>query len=309
MGLEFKTVFCGKKFPNPAVLPSGFLGVNAEVLLRVLDEGGAGAVTMKSIGLVEREGNPNPTVVPWEHGVINAVGLPTPGIENLNDEWQGLNGRMDRVIASILGGSFEDFEEVAKAVAVHKPALIEPNISCPHAKGHGQAFGLRAEDAAKVTEKVKNAVGKIPVMPKMTPQAHDIGEVAKACVDAGADAICAINTVGPGMLINIEARAPVLANKRGGLSGPAIKPIGVRCVYDIYEATGGEVPILGMGGISHGRDLIEYAMAGASMYGIGTAIHYTRDLDVFGDVLGETEKWMNQEGVKNLKDVVGVAHK
>ncbi|MBI5229042.1 dihydroorotate dehydrogenase [Candidatus Micrarchaeota archaeon] len=300
-----ETNFCGLRMRNPTVLASGILGVNAALLKRVALSG-AGAVTMKSIGPREKEGHKNPTVLEWEHGLINAVGLPSPGYNNLAQEFEELKAIDCPVIASIYGASVEEFAEVAEAVAPYSPSLIELNISCPNTKKEGQVFGLTRESAEEVVAAVKKVNGNIPVMPKLTPQAPNIAEVAKACAEAGADAICAINTVGPGMLIDVEARKPILANKFGGVSGPAIKPIALRCVYQIYEKV--DVPVLGMGGITTGLDAIEMIMAGATAVGMGSAVYYRR-INVFAQVCKEMEQWMKAHEVNNIRELIGAAHK
>ena len=299
-----ETEFCGLKLKNPTVLASGILGTNAALLKRVVREG-AGAVTMKSIGPREKLGHPNPTVIEWEHGLINAVGLPSPGYQNIESEFAELKNCSAPIIASIYGASVEEFETVAEAVAEYKPAIIEINISCPNTKKEGQIFGMSPEMATDVVSAVVAKTGKIPVMPKLTPQAPKIADIAIACEKAGANAICAVNTLGPGMLIDIEARKPILANKFGGVSGPAIKPIAVRCVYQIYRAV--SIPILGMGGINSGKDAVEMMMAGASAVGIGTATHY-RGIEAFKLIADEIKQWMKEHEVKSVKDLVGAAH-
>ena len=302
MGLEIS--FSGIRLRNPTVLASGILGTSAGLLKRVYEEG-AGAVTMKSVGPCEKEGHANPTVLAWDHGLINAVGLPSPGFKNQEEEWAILEKRNFPLIASIYGSSVEEFVEVAGFVAKHKPEIIEINISCPNTKKEGMVFGVNPETAAEVTAAVKKVSGSVPVMPKLTPQALNIAEIAGACEKAGADAICAINTLGPGMIIDAEARKPVLANKFGGISGPAIKPIALRCVYQVFEAV--KIPVLGMGGISSGRDAIEMVMAGATAVGIGSAAHY-HGIGVFKKVCLEMEQWMEENGVKSLDEIRGCAH-
>jgi dihydroorotate dehydrogenase (NAD+) catalytic subunit len=289
---------------NPTVLASGFLGVNVEMLKRVVEQG-AGAVTFKSIGPKVKSGHRNPTVLAYEWGVINAVGLPSSGYKDMEDELARIKEVKAPVFVSIYGASVEEFREVAEAVAKHKPAVIELNISCPNTKAEGMVFGCSEKHSAEVVAAVKEVAGKVPVMPKLTPQALDIAGVAKACEEAGADAIAAINTVGPGMLINIEAKKPVLDYKKGGISGPAIRPIAVRCVYEIYEAV--DIPILGIGGVTEGRDAIEMMQAGATAVGIGSGIYY-RGIDVFSKVCEEMKIWMKQNGYKDVKKLIGVAH-
>ena len=292
------------KMRNPTVLSSGFLGVNIEMLKRVVEEG-AGAVTFKSIGPRVKSGHRNPTVLAYEWGVINAVGLPSPGYRDMEGELARIKEVKAPVFVSIYGASVEEFKEVAEAVARYKPAVIELNVSCPNTKAEGMVFGCSERLAAEVVAAVKDVSGKIPVMPKLTPQALNIGKVARACEEAGADAVAAINTVGPGMLINIEARKPMLGYKRGGISGPAIRPIAVRCVYEMYEAV--DIPILGMGGVTEGRDAIEMMQAGASAVGIGSGIYY-RGIDVFSKVCDEMKIWMKENGYKDVRELVGVAH-
>jgi dihydroorotate dehydrogenase (NAD+) catalytic subunit len=289
---------------NPTVLASGFLGVNIEMLKRVVQEG-AGAVTFKSIGPKVKSGHRNPTVLAYEWGVINAVGLPSSGYKDMENELARIKEVKAPVFVSIYGASVEEFREVAEAVAKHKPAVIELNISCPNTKAEGMVFGCSEKHSAEVVAAVKEVAGNVPVMPKLTPQALDIAGVAKACEEAGADAIAAINTVGPGMLINIEAKKPVLDYKKGGISGPAIRPIAVRCVYEIYEAV--DIPILGIGGVTEGRDAIEMMQAGATAVGIGSGIYY-RGIDIFSKVCEEMKIWMRENGYKDVKKLIGVAH-
>jgi len=295
--------FCGSRLRNPTVLASGILGVTAAQLKRA-EEGGAGAVTTKSIGPEERSGNRNPTCVALPHGLLNAMGLPSPGYEAMGEEWRQLKKMKVPVFASIYGASVDDFRRVAAYVADKKPALIELNISCPNTAEHGQVFGFEPSVAADVVEAVKDVCGKVPVSVKVTPNTHKIVDVAKACEEAGADAICAINTVS-GMAINIEARKPVLSFKKGGYSGPAVKPIAVRCVYEIYEAV--EIPILGVGGITTGRDAIEMMQAGASAVGIGSGVYY-RGPNVFRLVCDEMREWMRGNGFASAKSLTGAAH-
>jgi len=302
--VDLSVSFCGAKMRNPTVLASGFLGVNVEMLKRVVEEG-AGAVTFKSIGPRVKSGHRNPTVLAYEWGMINAVGLPSSGYKDMEGELARMKEVKAPVFVSIYGASVEEFCEVAEAVAEYKPAVIELNVSCPNTKAEGMVFGCSEKLTAEVVSAVKNVTGKVPVMPKLTPQALNIAGVAKACEEAGADAIAAINTVGPGMLINIEARKPVLDYKRGGISGPAIRPIAVRCVYDIYEAV--DLPILGMGGVTEGRDVVEMMQAGASAVGIGSGVYY-RGIEVFSKVCEEMKIWMSENGYKNIKELVGAAH-
>ncbi len=294
--------FLGKTLKNPLVLASGVLGNSFDILERVHEQG-CGLVTMKSIGPEPRDGHKNPTVMDLGSGMINAVGLPTPGYLNMENEWQYLETRKFPIIASIYGGSVKEFQKVAKFVSSKKPDFIEINISCPNSEKHGMIFGVNPESSRDVVSAVKKVIN-VPLIAKLTPQALDIGEIARACEEAGADAICAINTLGPGMVIDIESQMPILAFKKGGLSGPMIKPVAVRCVYDIYKAV--DIPIIGLGGITTGADAIEMIMAGASLVGIGSAVNY-RGIDVFAKVTKEMDTWLLEHNL-HMEDIKGAAH-
>ena len=302
--MDLSVSFCGARMKNPTVLSSGFLGTNIEMLKRVAEEG-AGAVTFKSIGPKVKSGHRNPTVIVYEWGVMNAVGLPSPGYKDMRGELVRIKEVKAPVFVSIYGSSVREFCEVAEAVAEYKPAVIELNVSCPNTEAEGMIFGCSEKLTFDVVSAVKDAAGSVPVMPKLTPQAQNIGKIAGICEEAGADAIAAINTVGPGMAINIEARKPVLDYKTGGISGPAIRPIAVRCVYDIYEAV--DLPVLGIGGVTEGRDVIEMMQAGATAVGIGSGIYY-RGIGIFSKVCEEMKVWMKENGCKDAKGLVGVAH-
>ncbi len=297
-----QTEFLGTSLTTPLVLASGVLGNNKAILERV-HENGCGLVTMKSIGPAPRDGHKNPTVIDLGQGMINAVGLPTPGYLNMETEWTELAKRSFPVNASIYGGSVEEFVEVAKFVSDQGPDFIELNISCPNSDQHGMIFGVNAISSHEVVSAVKKVID-VPLIAKLTPAAPDIGAIAKACQEGGADAICAINTAGPGMVIDIESRTPVLAFKKGGLSGPMIKPIAVRCVYDIYKTV--SIPIIGLGGISTGEDAVEIIMAGASLVGMGSAVRY-RGLTVFNKVNKELDRWLADHNT-TIDQIRGAAH-
>jgi dihydroorotate dehydrogenase (NAD+) catalytic subunit len=294
--------FLGKQLKNPLVLASGILGNNAKILERV-HKAGCGLVTLKSIGPAPRDGHNNPTVIDLDGGMINAVGLPTPGYDHMDGEWQALANRDFPVNASIYGGSVAEFVKVAQFVSDQGPDFIEINISCPNSDLHGMLFGVDEKAAFAVTNAVKNVIS-VPLIAKLTPAAPDIGRIAKACEDAGADAICAINTAGPGMVIDIEAKMPVLAFKKGGLSGPMIKPVAVRCVYDIFRAV--SIPIIGLGGVTTGEDAVEMFMAGATLVGMGSAVRY-RGIQVFDQVNRELTDWLTAHHFTR-DDIIGAAH-
>lgn len=295
--------FLEKILNNPMVLASGILGNSHDILERV-HENGCGLVTMKSIGPEPRDGHKNPTVIDLGCGMINAVGLPSPGYLNMENEWDELEKRNFPLIASVYGGSVKEYQMVAEFVSSKKPDFIEINISCPNSEKHGMIFGVNPQSSYDVVSAVKKVIN-VPLIVKLTPQALDIGHIAKSCEDAGADAICAINTVGPGMVIDIESKMPVLAFKKGGLSGPMIKPVAIRCVFDIYKSV--TIPIIGLGGITTGEDAIEMMMAGASLVGIGSAVGY-RGIDVFKKVTDEMETWLLDHDY-TIEDIKGAAHR
>lgn len=301
-----KTKFCGLILKNPTRLASGIMGLNAGQLIRVGKEG-AGAVTMKSIGPRERKGHKNPAVVEWNHGLLNAVGLPTPGYKNTEEEFEELKALKKigvPLIASIYGTNAKEFKEVAKFIAGKNPDAIEVNISCPNTEWEGMQFASDPKISYKIISNVKKVTGKIPIIAKLTPAATSPIEVGKACEKAGADALCAANTM-PGMLIDIDARKPILAFKKGGMSGPALKPINLKIVYELYEKV--KIPIIGEGGITNGKDALEYIMAGATLVGIGSGV-FKHGVGVFKKTNSEMEKWMKKNGYKNLEKIRGIAH-
>lgn len=265
---------------------------------------GAGAVVTKSIGLKPREGYANPTVVELEHGILNAIGLSNPGIKNFENEIKTLKKSNITIFGSIFGSNTDEFVELAKKMQNYGVDALELNMSCPHAKGYGLEIGSDPKLVKEITSNVKKSV-KIPVFVKISPNLMNIVEIAKSAEKGNADAIVAINTV-KAMKINLELQTPVLSNKTGGYSGKAIKPIGVRCVYDISKNI--NIPIIGCGGITTGEDALEYIMAGASAVQIGSAIYY-RGIDVFKKICDEIKQWMKQHGYNDISKLVGASHK
>lgn len=304
MALEVN--LCNLRLRNPLILASGIVGISAPLLKRC-EKNGAGAVTLKSIGPKPRKGHKNPTVLPLSNGLglINAIGLSNVGYLN-DDEIKEIKKILKiPFIVSIFGEKISDYKKIVEHIISLKPSAIELNISCPNVEKFGAIFGCDPEISAKIVCDAKSVSGKIPIIPKLTPQAPNIADIAKACEEAGADAICAINTVGPGMVIDIEAAKPMLGFKRGGLSGPMIKPIAIRCVYDIYEKV--QIPIIGCGGIINGYDAIEMIQAGASALGIGSAIYY-RGFEVFSRINKEMRTWMKAHGYDKVEKLRGIAH-
>ena len=298
-----QTKLCNINLKNPTVLASGILGVTKESVNRI-GKNGAGAVTLKSLCHEERAGFSNPTMFGCDGAFFNAVGLSGQGIDSAIKDFKRLDNLSVPVIGSIFGYRIEHFGETAKKMASLKPALIEVNVSCPH-MDYSRPFYSDPGLVSEVTKIVKKNAGNIPVSIKLSPNVFDIKEIAHAAEKARADAITAINTL-TGMAIDIDARKPVLANKTGGVSGPALRPIAVRCVYEIYETV--KIPIIGTGGVTFGKDAIEMIMAGATAVGIGTGIYY-RGPQVFKKVCGEMEYWMKKNKVRNLDEIRGCAHK
>ena len=292
----------GVTLRNPTMLASGFLDETGGSMLRVY-KAGAGAVVTKSIGPEPRLGYPNPTVVPLDVGLLNAVGLPNPGIEEYGAEVAVALRGGAVVVGSVYGKDADEYAAVAKRMADYGVAAVELNLSCPHAKGLGTEIAQHEDAVREFTEAVKAKVN-VPVFPKLSPNVSDIARFARAAEDGGADGVTAINTV-RAMAIAPELAMPVLAYGYGGLSGPPIRPIGVRCVYEIYDAV--DIPIVGVGGIASGRDALEYIMAGATAVQIGTAI-LDRGLDVFGPVAKELMSLLDELGYASVGDAIGVAH-
>lgn len=291
----------GLKLTNPVMLASGILGLSGLTLKRVVDAG-AGAVVTKSVGPKVREGYSNPTVVQVECGLLNAVGLPNPGIQYFCEEIHEAKALGVPVIVSIYGFSPAEFADVARVAVEAGADALELNVSCPHVKNTGAEIGQSPRLVAKVVEKVKDRVDE-PVLVKLTPNVTDIAIVAKAAVDAGADAITAINTV-RAMTIDVETTRPILANKFGGLSGTGIKPIAVRCVYEICHEV--KVPVVGCGGINTWHDAVEFMLAGASAVQIGTAIAFN-GLKVFKSVTEGIDAYLRRKGFGSVKEIVGVS--
>ena len=293
----------GLKLANPTMLASGILGMSGLTLKRAADAG-AGAVVTKSVGLEPREGYSNPTVVQAECGLLNAVGLPNPGVHYFSEEIREAKELGVPIIVSVYGFSSEEFAEAARVAVEAGADAIELNVSCPHVEKTGAEIGQSSLLVAEIVKKVKGRVDK-PVFVKLTPNVADIAKVAKAAAEAGADAITAINTV-RAMTIDVETTRPILANKIGGLSGAAIKPIAVRCVYEVYREV--DVPVIGCGGISTWRDAVEFMLAGASAVQIGTAIAFN-GLDVFKSVTKGVDAHLKKRGFRSVKEIVGLSHR
>ncbi|MFN8487501.1 MAG: dihydroorotate dehydrogenase [Caldilineaceae bacterium] len=298
-------------FPTPLVLASGIWGTTASLLVRAA-QAGCGAVTAKSCGPAPRAGHVNPSCLDWGHGLINAIGLANPGVEAevalLANAKAQLAPLGVPLLASIFAGTVEEFGIVAQTVAQAKPDMIEVNISCPNVHSEfGEPFAGNPDSAAAVTASVKQALGGagIPVIVKLAPNVPSIARIARAVVEAGADALCAINTM-PGLMIDTESGQTILANRSGGLSGAALKPIALKCVYDVYKACP-DTPIIGTGGVTTGQDAIDLFMVGATVVGIGSAIYY-RGATAIQQIKTEVDAWLDAHHITKLAELRGLAH-
>ena len=299
--LSLAVEISGLKLRSPLMNAAGVLGMSPAILKRVYDSG-AGAVVTKSLGPEPRKGHPNPTFVRLAYGGLNAMGLPNPGAEYFVDEIKELKEMGVPVVASFFGGSVQEFADVAYTLSRAGADALELNASCPNV---AKEMGMLAADATnmeKVTQAVKDET-KLPVFVKLSSNVTNIKSIAKAAEWGGADAITAVNTV-KAMAIDINMRRPILHNVTGGLSGPAIKPIALRCVWDIAQAV--DIPIIGSGGITTGEDAVEFMLAGASVLEVGTAV-MTHGFEVYKEINEGIAAYMEENGFKEVKEVVGLA--
>jgi len=298
---------CGVRLPNPTVLASGVLGLSQEIFGR-LAESGCGAITTKSCSLQPRTGYHNPVIVDWGYGLINAVGLSNPGVEVMVEEIRLAKQRLAPfgvpVIASIFANAIYDFGVIARYISEAQPDLIEVNISCPNIDARfEQMFAASPYVSAQVTRRVKDNT-RVPVLVKLSPNVEDIAKVAREVEAAGADGITAINTLGPGLILDIESGRPVLANRLGGVSGPAIRPIAVKCVRDVCKAV--KIPVVATGGVTDARDAVEMVLVGAMAVGVGTAVNY-RGMRVFNEIAQGMAEYMRRHGYTRLEEFRGKA--
>lgn len=303
---SLKVRLAGVELVSPLVLASGILGVTASSLGLVAREG-VGAVTTKSFSLEERLGHKGPTIVAFDHGFLNAVGLSNPGWEGALGELRDYKARFRTpLIASIFGRTADEFPRVAEKAAEAAPDLVEVNVSCPNvASEFGTPFEADPAVLALVTASVKRAIGRIPLSMKLSANFGVIGRMAKVCEDSGADAITAINTVGPGMVIDTAVRRPVLGNRQGGVSGPCILPIAVRSVYEIHRAV--RLPIIGTGGVDSADAALQLILAGATAVGIGSALAFD-GLRRVGEIHRGLLEYLEREGFSSLEAIRGSAH-
>ncbi len=289
----------GVTMKNPVTTGSGTFG-SGEEYSEFLDLAALGAVTTKGVANVPWPGNPTPRVAEVYGGMLNAIGLQNPGIDVMIErDLPMLQEAGATVIVNVCGKSEKDYVEVVERLADHPVDLLEINVSCPNVKEGGIAFGQDPKALYEITKAVK-AKAKQPIIMKLSPNVTDITEMARAAVDAGSDALSLINTL-TGMKIDIEKRDFVLANKTGGMSGPAVKPVALRMVYQVANAV--DVPIIGMGGITTAEDALEFIMAGATAVSVGTAnfINPTATVDVIEGI----KAYMERHQIEDIQELIG----
>lgn len=301
--VNLETSLCGLNLSNPLIPASGTFGYGYE-FAELYDINILGTFSFKGTTKDARFGNPTPRIAECEAGMINAVGLQNPGVEKvISEELPKLKEVFNKkVMANVSGFSVEDYVYTCEKLDKEEQVgWLEVNVSCPNVHGGGMSFGTSPEAAAEVTREVKK-VTKKPVIIKLSPNVTDIVSIAKACEEAGADGISLINTL-LGMRIDLKTKKPVIANKMGGFSGNAIKPVAIRMVYQVYDAV--NIPLVGMGGVSTAEDVIELMMAGATAVEVGAA--NLIDPCVCRDIINDLPKVMDKYGINNLTDIIGVA--
>ena len=303
MSERLSVEFAGIKFDNPVTTASGTFGSGMEYSEFVNLEK-LGAVTTKGVANVPWPGNPVPRIAETHAGMLNAIGLQNPGIDTLiQRDLPFLQEKNARIIVNVCGRSKEDYVEVVERLAEENVDMLEINISCPNVKAGGIAFGQKPEMAEEITRAVK-AKAKQPVIMKLSPNVTDITEMARAVEAGGADGISLINTL-TGMKIDVSRRTFALANQTGGMSGPCVKPIAVRMVYQAANAV--KIPLLGMGGIQNTEDALEFLMAGASMVAVGTANFFNPC--VTSEIIDGLEAYVEAEGMENIREIIGCVGK
>jgi dihydroorotate dehydrogenase (NAD+) catalytic subunit len=299
---------CGIALRNPTVLASGVLGISLPLLKRIA-ESGAGAVTIKSISVEPREGHHTPTIIAFDAGLLNAVGYSNAGAVEAVREFAEIGEIGIPALASAVGTEPEEFAEVVSKLMPCGFAGVEIPLSCPHTPGFGTLAGHGTPEATERITRAVCAVTDKPVFVKLSPNVPGIGELALAAVEGGAAGITAVNSLGPGMVVNVETREPVLDFKMGGVSGPALRPVAVRCVWDVATAlrnAGKAAPIVGTGGVTTGRDALEMIMVGATAVGVGSAT-YSRGPGALGIIAEELADLCDELGIATLADVRGAA--
>ena len=302
--VDTSVILSGIKIDNPIIPASGTFGFGYE-FASIYDINCLGTFSFKGTTRDERFGNPTPRIAECPEGMLNSVGLQNPGVERvISEELPKLKDCFKKpVMANVSGFSVEDYAYTCQKLdSEDQIGWFEVNISCPNVHGGGLAFGTNAKNAAEVTKTVKKVTTK-PVFIKLSPNVTDITEIAKACEAEGADGVSLINTL-LGMRIDLKTKKPILANKMGGFSGPAIKPVALRMVYQVYDAV--KIPIIGMGGVSTAEDVIEMMLAGATAVQVGAA----NLVDPFAckNIIDNLPKVMEKYKINSLTDIIGGAH-
>ena len=300
MNADLSVDIAGMKLRNPIMTASGTFGYGEE-FAPYMDLQTIGAIVTKGLSLKPRAGNPTPRIVETPAGMLNAIGLQNVGIDAFIEKKVPFLRTVDTpCIANFFGGTVDEYVEVARRLdAVPEVAALEMNISCPNVKEGGIVFGSDPDCAAGVVAACRKATGK-PLIVKLSPNVTDVVTMAKACVDAGADALSLINTL-VGMAIDIKKRRPVLANITDGLSGPAIKPIALRMVWQVARAV--DVPLIGIGGIMSATDVVEFLLAGATAVQVGTASFVTPGISQ--QIAHDLQQWMQENGVADVRSLIG----
>ncbi len=299
--INTKINFCGVEFKNPIVTASGTFGFGMEYnqFVSVEEYGGFGA---KGLTRTSRAGNPPPRIAETSSGILNSVGLQNPGVEFFAESIMPILAEYDtNVIANMSGNTIEEYCEMAEILSDTDVAIIEMNVSCPNVKHGGLAFGTDSKVVNELTREVKKHCKK-PLIVKLSPNVTSIADIAKAAEDGGADGLSLINTL-LGMKIDVNTRKPILKNNTGGLSGPAVKPVAVRMIHEVYEAV--KIPIIGMGGVMSGEDVIEFMLAGASLVALGTGLFTKPDLIL--DVKRDINKYMERHNIEDIRTLIGAA--
>lgn len=295
-----KVNLCGVELKNPVIAASGTFGFGEEYS-KIYDVGILGGISTKGLTINKKEGNDGIRVFETNGGMLNSVGLQNPGVDGfIEKELPKMKMMNTSIIANLGGGTLEDYLRGIEKLNGVDVDIIELNISCPNVKSGGMAFGIKSQVAYEVVSEVRK-VCKKPLMVKLSPNAEDIVDMAYKCCEAGADALSLINTL-KGMAIDIKKKKPVFNNVFAGLSGPAVKPVALRMVYEVKKAT--NVPIVGMGGIVSYSDAIEFIMAGATAVQVGTA-NFMKP-DICKDIIDGIKIFMEKENIKDLRDITGI---
>ena len=298
--VEQSVVLAGVRMKNPVVVASGTFGFGREYG-RFYDLSELGGICCKGLTLCRREGNPPPRIAETPMGILNSVGLQNPGVDAfIAEELPELRKHDLAVIANISGNTPEEYGVMCEKLSAAGVDMIEVNISCPNVKAGGLAYGTKPELAAEVTAVAKAHAGRVPVMVKLSPNVTDVTEIARAVADAGADALSLINTL-TGMRIDLKTRRPILHNNTGGLSGPAVFPVAVRMVREVYKRV--KVPLIGMGGIASWEDAAEMMIAGAAAVQVGTANF--RNPMAMPEIIDGLERYARQLGLSCISELTG----